>query len=166
MSWYDWMTLLIMATVTIVQTVRGIRAGGVGLPLFEAVGGVLAAAAATMLSNGVAGAIHSQESTVMFVLFIVFLALAFLVAHWLFAMTALSFQSLDGILSLFCGLVMAWAVAHMFLRIMIGSAEGDAAEAIANSPVAREVFQFRTLNELMRLLFKAKAGPDLGPTEG
>ena len=158
--------MAIMAIVTIVQTIRGIRAGGVGRPLFEAAGGVVAAAAATALSHGVAGAIHFNESTVMFVLFFAFLAVAFVVAHWLAALAALSFQSFDGVLSLLFGLVLAWAVAHMFLRIMIGSAEGETAQAIANSPVAREVFQFRTWNALIRLLFKAKAGPDFEPTEG
>ena len=35
MNWYDWVTLVIMTAVTIIQTVRGIRAGGVGLPLFR-----------------------------------------------------------------------------------------------------------------------------------
>jgi hypothetical protein len=32
--------------------------------------------------------------------------------------------------------------------------------------VAREVFSFRTWNALMRLLFKAKFGPDLDPDIG
>jgi hypothetical protein len=165
MDWHDWVTLVIMAAVTVIQTVRGVRAGGVGLPLFEAAGGVVAAVATTALSRGVAGALHFDESTVMFVLFIVFLALGFVVARWLFALTALSFQSLDGVLSLLCGLAMAWAVGHMFLRIMIGSAGGEYAEIIANSPVAREVYQFRTWNALMHLLFQAK-GSDIEPTEG
>jgi uncharacterized membrane protein required for colicin V production len=165
MSWYDWITLVIMAVVTIIQTVRGSRAG-MGLPLFEAAGVVVAAAAATAFAHGVAGPIHASDNTVMLALFILFSVLAFFVARWLFALAALSFQSLDGILSLFCGLVMAWAVAHMFLRIMIGSAEGEAAEAIANSPVAREVYQFHTWNALIRLLFKVKAGPDNGPDLG
>jgi hypothetical protein len=160
MNWYDWVTLMIMAIVTVVQTVRGVRAGGVGLPLFEAAGVVVAAAAATSFVHGLAGPIHARDSTVMLPLFIAFSVLAFIVAHWLAALTTLSFQSFDGVFSLFCGLVMAWAVAYMFLRIMIGSAEGEAAKAIANSPVAREVFQFRTWNALIRLLFKVKSGPD------
>jgi len=164
MYWYDWLTLAIMVTVIVVQTVRGSKASG-GLMMFEAAGGVVAAAAATAFAPGLAGAIHTNEYTVLFALFVGFLVLAFLLAHWLFAMTGLSFQSLDGILSLFFGLVMAWAVAHMFLRIMIGSAEGEAAQAIATSPVAREVFQFRTWNALMRLLFKAK-GSDIDPDLG
>ena len=164
MNWHDWVTLVIMVTVIVVQTIRGSKAAA-GLPMFEAAGGVVAAAAATAFSPGLAGAIHASEYTVMFVLFIAFLVVAFILAHWLFAMTGVSFQSLDGVFSLFFGLVLAWAVAHMFLRIMIGSAEGESAQAIANSPVAREVFQFRTWNALMRLLFKAKASdidPDFG----
>ncbi len=164
MNWYDWVTLAIMATVVVVQAIRGSKTAA-GLIMFEAAGGVIAAAAATALAPGLAGATHVSEYTVLFVLFIVFLVLAFLLAHMLFAMTGLSFQSLDGVLSLFFGLVLAWAVAHMFLRIMIGSVEGDGAQAIADSPVAREVFQFRTWNALLRLLFKAKASdvnPDLG----
>lgn len=164
MEWHDLVALAIMVTVVVVQTIRGTRAAG-GLPLFEAAGGVIAAAAAASFAPGLAGATHVSEYTVMFVLFVAFLALAFLLAHWLFAMTALSFQSLDGIISLVCGLVLAWAVAHMFLRIMVGSAEGESAQAIANSPVAREVFQFRTWNALMRLLFGTKA-PDIDPDFG
>jgi hypothetical protein len=165
-NWSDWVTLVIMAAVTIIQTVRGVRAGGVGLPLFEAVGAVIAAVGATVLSPVFARAIHFDGSTVMFVMFVIFLAAAFVVARWLFVLTALSFQSLDGILSVICGLVMAWAVAHMFLRIMIGSAEGESANVIANSPVAREVYQLRTWKALMALLFKAKAGPDIDPDLG
>jgi len=164
MNWHDWATLVVMAAVTIVQTMRGIRAGGVGLPLFEAAGAIVAAAAATALSRGIAGSLHFDESTVLFVLFVVFLALAFFVARWLFALTNLSFQSLDGVLSLLCGVAMAWAIGHMFLRIMIGSAGVEAGDVIANSPVAREVYQFRTWNALMHLLFKAK-GSDFEPTE-
>jgi uncharacterized membrane protein (DUF485 family) len=157
------MTLAIMALVTVIQTVRGMRAGGMGLPFFEAAGVVVAAVAATSLSRGLAGSIHVRESTVMLALFIVFSVLAFFVAHWLAALASLSFQSLDGVLSLLCGLAMAWTVGHMFLRIMIGSADSDSVEAIANSPVAREVLRFRTWHALLRLLFKAKAGPDIDP---
>jgi len=166
MDWYDWVTLVIMAVVIIAQTVRGIRAGGIGVPLFEAAGGVVAAVATTAVSRGVADATHLNEGTVMFVLFLAFLALAFVVAHWLSALVPLPFQSLDGILSVLCGLVLAWAVGHMFLRIMIGSEEGEMAQAIVYSPVAREVFQFRTWNELMQMLFGATADPSFKPTEG
>jgi hypothetical protein len=165
MDWYDWVTLVIMAVVIIAQTVRGIRAGGIGVPLFEAAGGVVAAVAATEISPGVAGALRFSESTVMFVLFLAFLGLAFVVAHWLAALSPLPFQSFDGVLSFFFGLVLAWAVAHMFLRIMMGSEGSQSADMIASSPVAREVFQFRTWNELMQLLFRAKAGQDFDPTE-
>lgn len=161
MNWYDWLTLVIMALVTFIQTIRGIRAGGFGLPLFEAAGVVVAAVAATSFARGLAGALHSRESTAMFVLFIAFSFAAFVVARWLFALTALTFHSFDGILSVSCGLVMAWAVAHMFLKIMIGSADSESPDVVANSPVAREVLQFRTWNALLRLLFKAKTGQDM-----
>jgi hypothetical protein len=164
-DWYDWVTLVIMAVVVIAQTLRGIRAGGIGVPLFEAAGGVVAAVATTAVSHGIADSTHLNEGTVMFVLFIAFLALALVVAHWLSALAPLPFQSLDGILSVFCGLVLAWAIAHMFLRIMMGSEGGQSADMIASSPVAREVFQFRTWNSLMRLLFKANANPSFDPTE-
>ena len=100
----------------------------------------------------------------MFALFVAFVIVAFFVGRWLFALTGLSLQSLDGVFSFFCGLVMAWAVAHMFLRIMMTSEPGVAAEMIAGSPVAREVFWFRTWNVLMRLLFNAQVGADFNPT--
>ena len=164
MNWYDVLTLAIMVVVTTVQTIRGVRAGGMGLPLFEAAGVVVAVAATTALSHDLAGAIHAEESTVMFALFVAFVLVAFFVGRWLFALTGLSLQSLDGIFSFFCGLVMAWAVAHMFLRIMMTSEPGVAAEMIAGSSVAREVFWFRTWNALMRLLFNAQVGADFNPT--
>ncbi len=163
MSWVDGMTLALMALVTVVQTVRGVRAGGMGLPFFEAAGVIVAAVAATSLSHELAGSLHVNESTLLLVLFILLSVLAFVLARWLFALTALSFQSLDGILSCLCALVMAWTVGHMFLRIMIGSADSEYVEAIANSPVAREVLRFRSWHALMRLLFKAKAGPEIDP---
>lgn len=166
MNWYDLLTLGIMIVVTAVQTIRGIRAGGMGLPLFEAAGVVVAVAAVTALSHDLAGAIHVEESTVMFALFVAFLIVAFFVGRWLFGLTGLSLQSLDGVFSFFCGLAMAWAVAHMFLRIMMTSEPGAAAEMIASSPVAREVFWFRTWNVLMRMLFNSNISPELDPDVG
>ena len=165
MNWYDQVVLVIMVIVTIAQTIRGVRAGGVGLPLFEAAGVVIAAAGATAMAHLLAGSIRAEEDVVLLVLFIVFSVLAFFVAHWFAALTALSFQSLDGIFSFLCGVVMAWAIANMFFRIMMASAGGEAAAAIANSPVAREVYQFQSWNELMRLLFNVKGGQSFDPTE-
>ena len=168
MHWYDWMTLVIVVGGTIIQTVRGSKAGGMGLPLFEAVGVVVAAVATTAFSSKLAEMTHVRESTVMIVLFLAFSALAFIVGRWLFTLTALSFQSLDGFFSLMFGLVLAWTVAHMVLRITIASQglNGELATNMASSPVAREVFSFRTWNALMKLLFKAKLGPDFDPDVG
>lgn len=168
MHWYDWMTLLILVGGTIIQTVRGSRAGGMGLPLFEAAGVIVAAVGATAFTHGLADMIHVSESVVLLVLFLVFSFVGFTVARWLFTLTALSFQSLDGLFSFIFGLVLAWTVAHMVLRIVIMSqgGNGEVAAQMANSPVAREVFQFRTWNALMRLLFKAKLAPDFNPNEG
>jgi hypothetical protein len=168
MHWYDWMTLVIVIGGTIVQTVRGSRAGGMGLPLFEAGGVVVAAVGATAFTHGLAGLIRVSESVVLLVLFLAFSVLAFIVARWLFTLTAFSFQSLDGFFSFLFGLVLAWTVAHMVLRIIIMSqgGNGEIAAQMANSPVAREVYQFRTWNALMRLLFKARLAPEFNPDEG
>jgi hypothetical protein len=168
MHWYDWMTLLIVVAGTIIQTVRGSRAGGMGLPLFEAAGVVVAAVGATAFTHGLAGLIHVSESVVLLVLFLALSILAFIVARWLFTLTALSFQSLDGFFSFLFGLVLAWTVAHMVLRIIIMSqgGNGEIAAQMANSPVAREVYEFRTWNALMRLLFKARLAPEFNPDEG
>lgn len=168
MHWYDWMTLAIVVGGTIIQTVRGSKAGGMGLPLFEAGGVIVAAVGATAFTHGLAGAIHVSESVVLLVLFLVFSVLAFIVARWLFTLTALSFESLDGLLSFMFGLVLAWTVAHMVLRIVVMSqgGNGELATQMVNSPVAREVYQFRTWNALMRLLFKARLAPNFNPDEG
>jgi uncharacterized membrane protein required for colicin V production len=161
MNWYDYMTLAIIIVVTVVQSIRGVRAGGFGLPLFESAGVVVAAVLATAIGRELARQIHVNEGTVMFALFVVLSIAAFVVARYLFALTALTFQSLDGVLSVFCGVVMGWAVAHMFLRIMMGSEPGQFADTIASSPVAREIFQFRTWNALMRVFFKAQSGQEV-----
>ena len=168
MHWYDWMTLLILVAVTIIQTVRGSKAGGMGLPLFEAAGVIVAAVAATAFSHSLAGAIHVGEGVALLVLFLVFAVLAFIVGRWLFTVTALSFESFDGLLSFLFGLVMAWTIAHMVLRVVIASqgGNGELATHVASSPVVREVFTFRTWNALMKLLFKAKLGPDFNPDQG
>ncbi len=168
MHWYDWMTLVIVAGGTIIQTVRGSKAGGMGLPLFEAIGVIVAAVGATAFTRGLASTIRVSESVVLLVLFLVFSVLAFIVARWLFTLTGMSFQSLDGFFSFVFGLVLAWTVAHMVLRIVIMSqgGNGEVATQMVNAPVAREVYQFRTWNALMRLLFKAKLGPDFNPDQG
>jgi len=168
MYWYDWITLGILVAVTIFQTIRGSKAGGMGLPLFEAAGVVVAAVASTAFSHQLAGIIHVNEGTVMLVLFILLSVLAFIVGRWLFTLTGLTFESLDWFFSALSGLVMAWAIAHMFLRITMVSqgGGGELANAMSSSPVAREVFQFRTWNALMKLLFKAKLGPEINPDVG
>jgi hypothetical protein len=168
MHWYDWMTLVIVVGGTIIQTVRGGRAGGMGLPLFEAVGVVVAAVGATAFTRGLAGVIHASESVVLLALFLIFSFFAFVIARWLFTLTALSFQSLDGLFSFLFGFVLAWTVAHMVLRIVIMSqgGNGEVAAQMASSPVAREVYQFRTWNALMRLLFKARLAPEFNPDQG
>jgi hypothetical protein len=168
MHWYDWMTLAIVVVVTIIQTVRGSKAGGMGLPLFEAFGVVAAAVGSTAFTPGLAGMIHVSESVVLLVLFLVFSFVAFVVARWLFTLTGMSFESLDGLFSFLFGLVLAWTVAHMVLRVVIMSqgGNGELATQVANAPVAREVYQFRTWNALMGLLFKAKLAPDFNPDQG
>jgi hypothetical protein len=168
MHWYDWMTLFVLVMVTIIQTVRGSRAGGMGLPLFEAAGVVAAAVAATAFSHSLARSIHVSEGVVLLVLFPVFAVLAFVLGRWLFTVTALSFESLDGFFSFLFGLVMAWTIAHMVLRVVMASqgSHGEIATNIANSPVAREVFSFRAWNALMKLLFKAQLGPEFNPDVG
>jgi hypothetical protein len=66
------------------------------------------------------------------------------------------------------GLVLAWTIAHMVLRVVILSqgGNGEVAAQMANSPVAREVFEFRTWNALMRLFFKARTGQEIDPDLG
>ena len=168
MHWYDWMTLVIVVGGTIIQTVRGSKAGGMGLPLFEAGGVIVAAVGSTAFTHGLAVMIHVSESVVLLVLFLVFSVVGFIVARWLFTLTGMSFQSLDGLFSFLFGFVLAWTVAHMVLRIVIMSqgGNGEVAAQMVNSPVAREVYQFRTWNALVRLLFKAKLAPDFNPDEG
>jgi hypothetical protein len=168
MFWFDWMTLGIVLAVAINQTVRGVKAGGMGLPLFEACGLVVAAVASTNLSGGISQAVHMQKSVIMIVLFLLLSIGAFVGARWLFTVTEWSFESLDGFLSFVFGLVAGWTIAHMVLRIII-EFQGSASPVAAMMPdaqVAREVFQFRGWNWLMRLLFRARLMPEFNPDEG
>jgi uncharacterized membrane protein YhhN len=168
MHWYDWMTLGILVVVTITQTVRGSKAGGMGLPLFEAGGLIVAAVAATAFAGPLASMAHMRGGVTLMVLFTGMGVLAIILARWLFTITGLSFQSLDGFFSFIFGLVAAWTIAHMVLRIVMESqgVNGEIATQIANAPVAREIFQFRTWNRIMGLLFNAKLGPEINPDVG
>ena len=163
MHWYDWTSLAIIVVLTIVQTVRGVKAGGLGLPLFEAGAVVVAAVGATSFYHGVAGSLHINESVALMSLFIGFALVGLVLARWLFALTGITFQSLDGFFSFMFGLVLAWTVAHMFLRIMMTAQgiNGEIAANLAGSPVSREIYEFHTWNAIMRLLFKAKLAPML-----
>jgi hypothetical protein len=170
MHWFDWMTLAIVVGVAIIQTIRGSKAGGMGLPAFEAFGLIVAAVVSAKLSAPLAGMMHMNVSTLMIVLFLAFGILAFMAGRWLFSLTGWSFQSMDGFFSFMFGLAAGWTIAYMVLRIIIDS-QGTGSEVMAairnaNAPVAREVFTFRTWNALLGLLFKAKLGPDVDPNVG
>lgn len=94
-------------------------------------------------------------------LFVAFAGITLVLADWLFALTGWSPRSWDGAYSLLFGLVLGWVIAHVFLGIVVAAqgANGVATE-MAHAPVAREVYQFRTWNALMRLLTTARHGPN------
>ena len=158
--WYDWTALLIIAAGTIIQIARG-RKAGFGLPLFEAAGAVVAAVAAKAVSRSLAEAIRVHQGVLLIVLFLVFAGIALIVADWLFALTGWSPRSRDGVYSILFGLVLGWVVAHVFLGMVVAAqgANGVATE-MAYAPVAREVYQFRTWNAVMRLFTPARHSPD------
>jgi hypothetical protein len=160
MLWIDWMTLGIIVVVAVVEIIRGSRAGGMGMSLFDAAGVAAAAVAATHLSGPLAQAVGIQKSLSMLVIFAVLTAGAFILGYWLYGLTGWSFQSLNGILNFLFGAVTGWAIAHMVLRILLESQgyTGAVGSMMANAPVAREIFEFRGWNALMNLLFKAKLG--------
>jgi hypothetical protein len=168
MHWFDWMALGIVVVVAIIETVRATKAGGMGLALFDAAGVIVASVAATKLGPGLSQTLKMQPSTVVLIVFIALAILAIVLGYWLFGLTGWSFQSLDGFFSVVFGVATGWAVANMVLRIIMLSqgSNGEVASALAASPVVREIYQFKTWNALMRLLFKAKVGPDFNPDIG
>lgn len=168
MQWFDWMTLAIVLGVAVVQTIRGSKVDGMGLPLFDAAGLVIAAVAATKLSGGVAQALHLEKTLVMLVLFVLLGVGAFVAGRWLFTVTEWSFGTMDGFFSFVFGVVAGWTIAHMVLRIIIESqgVTGPVGSAIGSAIVAREVFEFRGWNWLMQLFFKARLGPEFDPDVG
>jgi hypothetical protein len=159
-QWTDWMTLAIVVIVAVVEILRGSRAGGMGLALFDSGGIALAAVAATNLSGPVARLLSLQKSLVMLGVFVLLVVGALILGRWLFSVTGWSFQSLDWLLSFLFGLASGWAVAHMVLRILLESQgyTGPVGSLMASAPVAREVFEFHGWNWLVNLLFKARLG--------
>ena len=130
------------------------------MPLFEAVGAVVAAVAATAVSRSLAEATRADQGVILPVLFLVFAGIALIIVDWLFALTGWSPRPQDGAYSILFGLVLGWVVAHVFLGIVVAAqgANGVATE-MAHAPVAREVYQFRTWNALIRLFTPAGRGP-------
>ncbi len=169
MYWFDWMALAIVVVVTVVQTIRAMKAGGMGQALFDGAGLVIAAVATNTFTKPLALATGLENWIVMLVLFVLLGAGAIILGRYLFNLTQWSFQSLDGLFSAIGGIVAGWTIAHMVLRIVIASQGGMGGEVgalIGNAIIAREVFYFKTWNALLNLLFKAKLGPEFNPDVG
>jgi hypothetical protein len=176
MQWYDWMSIGICLATGIVQAIRGSRAEGMSLPLFEGIGVIVAAVGAVKLAQPLGLSLHVRPWVVMVIVFVVLVVVAFLVARWLFSILAWSFGSLDGFFSFVWGVAAGWAIANLVLHIVIdiqGPTGAVAAVVLstdpavrAKAPIANEIVNFRTWNAIMRLLFKAKLGPDFNPDVG
>ena len=168
MLWFDWMTLAIVLGVAIFQTVRGKRSEGFGQPLFDALCLVVAALAAMFTSGPIAEMTGMKHWVVMLIIFVVLGIGAFIAGRFLFSVAEWSSESMDGILSFVFGLVCGWVIAHMVLRMIILSQGeiGPVSEAMPNTIIAREVYQFRLWNALMKVLFNGELGPQIDPNMG
>jgi hypothetical protein len=172
------MCLGIVAVAAIVQSIRGAKAGGMGLPLFEACGVIVAGVGATKLYGplGLAFGMGNNKWVMLIVLFVVISVIGFLVARWLFSILGWSFESMNALMSFFWGIAAGWVIANVVLRVIIEIQGGPSGavgavvlgpeEARAQAPIANEIMNFRTWNALMRLLFKARLGPDFNPDVG
>lgn len=165
MWWFDWMCLGIVLGMAVIQTLRTLKAGGMGLTLFEFGGLIVAAVGAVQLSGGLAEVLKIQAGVATLVLFIFFAVFAFIIGRWLFGLTGWSFESLDGFFGFIWGLGAGWVIAHIVLRLLIEfqGQNGMVGTNIVNAPIAREVYYFRTWNALVGLLFRAKLGPEFNP---
>jgi len=169
MYWFDWMTLGIVVVVTLVETLRSMKAGGMGQAIFDGAGLVVAAVAATTFAKPLSLLVGIEKWIVMLVIFGVLGIGAFILGRYLFNLTQWSFQSMDGVFSAIGGLVGAWAIGHMVLRIIIekqGGMTGAVGALLQNAVVAREVYFFNGWNWLVHLLFRARLGPDFNPDVG
>lgn len=176
MKSYDWVCIGIMLVGAIVQAIRASKSGGMGLPLFEALGVIVAAVGANKLGPMFGLAMHVQAWIVMLVIFVVLSVVAFLVARWLFSILAWSFESMDALFGALWGVVLGWAVASVVLHVVVeiqgpggalaAVAMNPEAEVRAQMPIVNEVLNFRTWKALMGLLFKAKLGPEFNPDIG
>ncbi|MBM3314538.1 CvpA family protein [candidate division WOR-3 bacterium] len=178
MMWYDWMCLGIVLAAAITQSIRGTKAGGMGLPLFEALGIIVAGFAATKLYAplGRALGLGDNKWIALIAIFVVLCVVAFLVARWLFTILSWSFESMNAMFSFLWGVAAGWVIANVALRVVIeiqGGATGAVGAIVLGSeevrrqaPIANEIMNFRTWHAIMRLLFKAKLGPDFNPDVG
>jgi uncharacterized membrane protein required for colicin V production len=163
MQWFDWMTLGIVFVVAVLETIRAKSSGGFGQALFDALGLVVAALGSTWLAGPVANLIGVERWIVTLVVFGVLGIGALILGRVMFGMAEWSSDSFDGGLSFFFGVVCGWIVANMVLRIIVQQQGGlgEVIEMMPNAPVAREVFQFRLWNILMKQLFNVNLGPDI-----
>jgi len=162
------MALAIVLGTAITQAVRAVKAGGMGLPLFEGLGLIVAAVGSINLSGPVASTLHMQKSTVLIVIFLILGIGAFIAGRWLFTITSWSFESFDGLLGFLFGVAGGWAVANVVLRVIMESqgVSGPVATMMGNSLIAREIYEFRAWNWLVRLLFRARLSPEFDPDVG
>jgi hypothetical protein len=153
MKWFDWMSLAIVLGTALIQKIRTSKAGGMGLAFFEMGGLIVSAIAANALAMPLAQAIGIRHLVMLIVLFVLFVILTFVFSRWLFNLTEWSFHSLDDFFGFLWGLGAGLVIAHMVLRVIIESqgSNGMVLPDLADAPIAREIYYFKTWNALRSL---------------
>ncbi len=147
----------------ILQTIRG--RNGMGKPLFEMIGVIIAAFASVSWYEGLAKISGISPALAIAILFILLGFLSIFFANLLFSITDWSFESLDMFFSFFFGIALGWAVSHILFNLLILS-YGKAspfAYAVEESRVAKEILEFKTFKAIIALLYRAKLGPEITP---
>lgn len=149
----DWVGIAVLATGTAVQFLRGIR--DFSRVFYETVLLVLAVWGVNSVHRSVAGLLKLDPLLTYVGLFLLAFAAALLLALLLNGALCFGLGAFNYLLALVAGLVSAYAVGHVFFRVLLnflGRSDPGFVQQVARSWVARELLFFRTWVEVLALL--------------
>ena len=159
MNWVDYVTLGVMAFVTLVFTLRGRT--GMGAALFDMCAFVVAVWAAHNGYRKIANLTHLNLALTYIIIYVIVVVLLLFVAAKLYALTQMNFAPFDFLVSIVLGFIAAWAIAYALLEVVgtLAGPNGGATDALLKSSVAAEVLKFKTLTGTTGFLDRVRFGP-------
>ncbi len=156
MKWFDFVVLGVMLGIIILQTTRAGK--GMGLILLEAIGLMGCARLAISIYEPISQSLAISKPLAFTGIFVLCGIIWIVMAAILNNLTQWSWGQFDNILGFFFGVVCAWTIGFMFLRglVLYYGPESTTAGKVVESPVTKEVMNFRTINSLFNLLNRAR----------